>query len=410
MFSPPKAAPARHAAMRAALLAFGLASAAPRAARAEGDAERAEALVLGSALNRFVEKKLPADFEIPGDSAAGSRSVSLTLVEARYCGGVDAGRGRLVGVVRLAGQEAPSSPTPPVLGGPRDCLDKIDELAQRRAAPLAGALAVVEIFATWAPWQLKLAIGNAATSGEKPESLAAALARAKVSGPLATLDTSAIRLATERGASLNLDLALAFAKGSDVVTGTFTPAGRATGRETRPPLLDPTGAPAASDAMAGATFAFANRVVALFSQDGPLVLDAEGQTIEIRGLQLSGAANLVTLKGRATSRNLAESARLAIDATGSDLKVSEIHVEPELEDCTAGGLGCRVRNTARAAAASAAAAALTSRYRGQLLRTFLVPPPFSFDIGGQPFKLRLTPSRFRATAAGPVANGKADLE
>lgn len=390
-------------------LALSAALAPTARAEAEDRGERAEALVLGSAINAYVDKKLPVTFEIPGEPAAGATSVSVTLLEARYCGALDATRGRLIGVVRLAGEAPTAPPTPPVLGSARDCPAKVEDVA-RRAPTGAGALAVVEILAAWAPWQLKLAIGNVATNGEGAASLGAALARAKGTGPLATIDTAAIRLATARGAALTLDLAVAFLKVGDGVLATFTPAGRGPPREPRPALVDPPGAPAGADGMVGATFALANRVVALFSQDGPLVLEAEGQVIEVRALQLAGGSGAATVRGRATSRSLAETVWLTIDAAGANLKVAEVHAEPELEDCGAAGLGCRVRNTARAAAASAVAATLTARYRGQTLRTFLQPPPFSFDLGGQPFTLRLQPARVRATAAGLVIYGKVDLD
>ena len=41
---------------------------------------------------------------------------------------------------------------------------------------------------------------------------------------------------------------------------------------------------------------------------------------------------------------------------------------------------------------------MTGRYRGQLLRTLVVPPPFSFEIGGRRMTLRLTPTRASASA------------
>jgi hypothetical protein len=71
---------------------------------------------------------------------------------------------------------------------------------------------------------------------------------------------------------------------------------------------------------------------------------------------------------------------------------------------------CRVRNAARGPAAGALAAAMTSRYRGKLLRTLIAPPPFSFEVGGRRMTLRLTPTRASSTAGSLVVSGKADLE
>jgi hypothetical protein len=380
-------------------------------ASAEEPGERAEALIFGAAVNRFVGKQMPVTVQIRGDRASGIAPLTVTLSEARYCGALDVGHGRLIGVLRSGGE--PSS-GPPLLTGARDCQDKLNEVVQRLPTG-ADALAVVEIVAEWVPWQLRFSIGDVATSGPGAGVLSAALARAKASGALETIDTSAIHLQAARGVSLDLDLAVSFIKAGDAVLTTLTPAvpgGR--GREPRPSFLDPVGAPAGTDAIAGATFAFANRVVALFSQDGPLVLESDGQAVEIRALQLAGSNGLLTVRGRATPRAIQETVRLAIESAGADLKIAEVRAEPELEDCGAASglaaLGCRARNTARSAAVGAVASGMTARYRGQLLRALKPPPPFSFEIAERRLTLRLTPSRARATNVGLVLYGRADLE
>src|SRR5262245_35682655 len=94
---PPSAASA--AVLLAVLLTVGLSTSA-RAADPEPSGERAEAQLFGAAINRFVEKKLPATLELPGDRAAGVRRMTVTVTEARFCGAVDATRGRLLAVVR----------------------------------------------------------------------------------------------------------------------------------------------------------------------------------------------------------------------------------------------------------------------------------------------------------------------
>lgn len=394
------------------LFSLALALSAPaRAAEPEPEAppERAEAQLFGGAINRFVEKKLPVTLELPGDRAAGARRMTVTVTEARFCGAADAGRGRLIAVVR-APAEPPATPAvtvTPLLTGAADCQAKLEDVAHRRPPADAAPLAVVEVLAAWAPWELKLTLGNVSASGE---ALAAALGRAKNAGPLATVETSGLRLASERGGSLSLDLALGFAKANDAVTATLTPATRGGRADTRPSLLDPAGGPAGADGIVGATYAFANRVLTLFGQDGPIVLEIEHEVIELRGLQLAGSAGAATLRARATARSVGESMRLTVQATGNDLTISEIRAEPELEDCGQVGLACRVRNTARSAAAAAAAAGLTARYKGQLLREIRQPPPFSFDAAGQSFTLKLTPTRTRASAAGLIVYGKATLE
>jgi hypothetical protein len=380
--------------------------------RAEEPGERAEALILGAAVNRFAGKQMPVTLHLRGLRAAGIAPLDVALTEARYCGAVDATHGRLLGVLR-SGDAA--SAGPPALAGPRDCQDKVEEVARRLPAGVE-ASAVVELVAEWVPWQLRFSIGDVATSGgDGAAALNAALARAKASGPLATVDTAGVHLETGPGASLDLDLGVSFVKARDAILVTLSPADASGGgREPRPSFLDPPGAPAGTDAIVGALFPLANRVVALFTQDGPLILELEGQAVEVRALQVSGGNGLLTIRGRATPRALQESVRLAIEASGADLKISEVRVEAELEDCAAASalaaLPCRARNAARTAAVAAIASSLTAHYRGQLLRVLLAPPPFSFEIGGRHLILNLTPSRARSTAAGLIVYGRAELD
>ena len=163
-----------------------------------------------------------------------------------------------------------------------------------------------------------------------------------------------------------------------------------------------------------ATLRFANRLIALYGEDGPLVLDLQGQSVEIRSLQISGGEGTLSVRGRATSRAFAESALVRLESAGSDLRLGEARAEPEKENCAAlsGGasMRCRVRNAARGPAAGALAAAMTSRYRGKPLRTLVVPPPFSFEVGGRRMTLRLTPTRASSTAGSLVATARPTLE
>jgi hypothetical protein len=182
----------------------------------------------------------------------------------------------------------------------------------------------------------------------------------------------------------------------------------------RAPAIVPASPPADADGVVGANLRLANRVVGLFSEDGPLVLDMDRQSVEIRNIQIAGGEGTLSVRGRATSRAVAETALVQIDSSGADLRLGEMRAEPELENCAAqaGGasMRCNIRNAARGPAAAALAAAMTSRYRGKLLRTLIVPPPFSFDVGGRRLTLRLTPTRASATTSSLVVQGKADVE
>ena len=257
----------------------------------------------------------PSPFQLPAGSEAGAEPRTVSIVAVRTCGSVDGARGRLLALVRRG--EAAAQP---LLEGARSCKDKPDDVA-RRAASVAGdgPLALVEILAAPSATRLRFSIGGIATAGEGASALAADLARAKAAGPLTTVDTTGLRLASAGGGSLTLDLAVLFPKAGDVVRATVTPSGGDGTRAAKSSLLDQAGAPVASDAIVGATLALANRILALYTQDDPMVLQLQGDTVEIRSLQLSGATGTLTLTGRATSRSLAQSLRVGIDAAGADL-------------------------------------------------------------------------------------------
>jgi hypothetical protein len=394
---------------------------------------RAQALVLGASLNRFVARQLPVVVDLPGDRTAGVAPSKLTVVEARYCGGVDGGRGRALALVSSDGTAARS----PLFTSDRDCDEKLAVLARRHAPAGTGSTArdggavgdtvveavveaVVEIMATWTPWSLQLELGDVAPVGDGSAALGRALARARASGPLATFETAALRVTTARGSSLSMDLAVDFPKAKesgDAVALTVTPAapqgqGRERVRGAPPPSA--AGAPTGTDGIVSATLPFINRVVAFLGQDGPMLLTFDREIVEIREVQVAGAEGSIVVRGRATLRSTGDSLRVTFESTGPDLKISQVRAEADVEDCGGAsafaGLGCRARNVARTAAASAAAAALTGRYRGQPLRVLAEPPPFSLDLGGRTATLRLTPLRVGATGPGLVVPAKLDLE
>src|SRR5262245_33493034 len=109
------------------------------AAAAEAPPERAEVVLSGEATDRLLAKMLPATVEVPADKASGTPATTVRLVEARACGGsANGARARFLGVVRPDGAPA----APPLLGGARDCHDKLAEIARRGAAAAdAGSVA-----------------------------------------------------------------------------------------------------------------------------------------------------------------------------------------------------------------------------------------------------------------------------
>ena len=204
-------------------------------------------------------------------ATAGIGAEDVTLVDARFCGARDAGHGRFIGVLRPAGGGSAALPALDVA----DCRGKLDEVAKRlAAAPDAGAVAAVESDRAVGPVGAARLDWRRRRGRRGGRSLARTLARAKAAGPLATVETGGLRLETERGSALSLDLALSFLKGSDGALATLTVACPGCVPAPRAPFVTAAGAPPDSDGVVGATLRFANRVVALFSEDGPLVLGA----------------------------------------------------------------------------------------------------------------------------------------
>jgi hypothetical protein len=377
------------------------------AARGAESGERADLVLTGAAVDRLLATLVPVERRLPGDRAAHIRALDATFTEARYCGAAGPERGRVVAVVR-AGAGARGTP---LLAGDADCRAKLVDIAARGRAD-AGAAdapgAVVELLAAWKAGEVRVALGEIA-AGRDAGALADALARAKTAGPIATLATTNLDVATVRGAAQPFDLTGSFpAAGGVAVTAVPPAAARAAAPAD---VAAPAGG--ADSALAG-SYPLANRLLALFGQDGPWVIDVGGTQVEVRGLQVAGGDGRLAVTGRATSRELQETVRLTIDAAGADLAVAGVRAEPELEDCDAqsafAAVGCRAHNAARAAGASAAAAAIAERYRGRPLRSLAAPPATSIHLAGRRITVRLAPTRIRATAGGIIVDAKIDLD
>ena len=126
--------------------------------------ERAEALLLGGAIDRFVARQLPMTFTVRGDRGAGIGAEDVVLVDARYCGGNGKNRGRIVGVLRPGADDVPN--LPPI--DAHDCQVKLDNVARRLAgAAGAGKVTVAELAVEWAPWELHISLGEIATAADR---------------------------------------------------------------------------------------------------------------------------------------------------------------------------------------------------------------------------------------------------
>ena len=156
---------------------------------------------------------------------------------------------------------------------------------------------------------------------------------------------------------------------------------------------------------------FANRVVALFSEDGPLVLELDRQSVEIRNIQISGGEGTLSVRGRATSRAVAETALVQIESSGRG-PAPRRRCAPTPSWRTARAVGRRVHGLQHPQrgprpGGGGARGGDDLRYRGKLLRA-LVARRRSRSRWAAADDVRLTPTRASATAGNLVVTGKAE--
>ncbi|HXI55696.1 MAG TPA: hypothetical protein VNO55_06535 [Polyangia bacterium] len=378
---------------------------------ASDGAERADVLIAAATTNMMLAKLLPQPIEIAGDRAADGGPppppVTVWLVEARYCGAGDGGRGRVLGVVRSRRDALPA--TPPLLDAPGDCRASLEKMARRTAFASLPDAALVELAAAFAPWQVRVSVGSFVTAPAGSAGLAAALTRAQAAPTVRTIRTGAQSLSLPDFPAQTFDVAVRFGK-ADGVTLTLTPTpmtGASASAAAAPG--DPLTLPEGADATFRVSDGLANHLLDQATQNGPLVVPVDRQAIELRRLHVASQDDRASLRARATPRGLPESVGLAVDAAGGDLRLVEVRAQPELEDCAGlsmmSALGCRARNAARSTAAATLAGELTARTRGQTVRTLGSVPSASITVGAQRLRVRVTPTRLRATAAGLTATG-----
>ncbi|HEX3694706.1 MAG TPA: hypothetical protein VH374_04885 [Polyangia bacterium] len=409
------------------MVAIAVAVSLPAVARAASEGERADAALSAAATNRILGKVLPVAYDLaaaatsnpapttpsPDAGPAAPASVTVWLVDARYCGVAEGGRGRMVGVVRSTEARLASS----ALDGAATCAAKLDDLLKRDAIAAAGDAAVVSLLL--APSEqggLRISIGALAAGPGVAPVVAAALAHARTTNEtIRVIDTTARVLTFPGLPPQAYDVAIRFLKGDEGVALRLMPSATPPGHA--PPTAAPPEAlaiPEGSDGALRASFALGNRLLAQATRDGPLTVDVQGQAIDVTALRADGADHRLAVRGRATPRGLGESAHIAVEATGADLRVAEVRAEADNEDCAAysmmAALGCRARNTARQAAAATLAGELTRQFGGQVLRTLAPIPPAALTLGPRRLQARLRATRLSASGSGLTAAGTIEFD
>jgi len=302
---------------------------------------------------------------------------------------------------------------------PRDCKAGLDATAKRLALAEGGREgAVAEATAEIKDTALHVALGTVALvpskripAGFEPWATGEA-GRVPPSPRWADVPLKALPLELGRGRALLVNANAGFlADGVDVVLALVE-------RRSWPtPGTEPA---QRGDMSAGANARFVfgwdlvAEVLRKLEAGGPFLVETQQETFEVSHLALSGNGAGARARGTVRARSLREDFQLTVALADADLKISEIHVEPNLADCSALGLlqrvGCSSQNAARSAAAAAATSSLANRYQGQLLRQLVGTQLVKLDLGGTKVQLRTEPLSFASAAAGLAGTVRLNVE
>lgn len=342
-----------------------------------------------------IAQALPIDF-----SAAAAGAPAVRLVAAVWCGAAPGGGADAIGIVFPL--DAPVAPAP--LLASADCSQPLDALAKRAlAAATTPWLEAVRVHVRWRPWLLRLNLADSAGA-----------ARPGVSAPdliglpiVHEYPTSNLHVLTGPGANATFDVAVGFRdRAVDLVafpSGQIAdPAPYLANSETAAML---SGAPAAANVIAAATYPFINQILRLYGASFAIPIPIQGvnQTMTASDLAVSGGDRMMTASGKLEWQSIAYDA--AVRCAGDDLAVSQITINaPAASGCDQDDLLDRMRCQGSALAingsAGALANALTNYYGGQPLHVSTRGRPLAFTFGGSDYLA--TFDALKASSAGDV--------
>ncbi|MBF6570911.1 MAG: hypothetical protein IVW54_18765 [Candidatus Binataceae bacterium] len=346
----------------------------------------ARIVALPGLIPAMVQQLIPMEIELP-PARSDLAAPRVRIAGLAYCGGDGTGGAYALGVVYPEEAAAPAANTL----SPVECNQPLEPIAQRIALTTPGApwIVVIKIHATWRPWQLSLAVADAAGAG-KNGSPAAAL---KSLGTFKSIATANLQILPPPGEGRRFDIALRFQQ-STIIAAAF-----ASGTVANPdPYLssDPalnaeiSSAPPRSNALADAQYAFINQMLALYAPvyEVPIRVQGLGQSLKAKNVVVSGGDRSLTLRGQLTFGGLAYNG--AMHAAGDDLLISTIALESidrttcDMTDMIA-RLQCQAQQFAGSGSGQALSAALTSYYQGQPFHYSTANRPLRFTLGGIKF-------------------------
>ncbi|MDB5107380.1 MAG: hypothetical protein JWM69_321, partial [Candidatus Binatus sp.] len=285
-----------------------------------------------------------------------------------------------------------STSLPPAIS-PSDCNQSLAELSGR-LAHVAGApewVEAVRAHVTWRPWQLDLAIANAAgasRAGTQPPSLNGLV-------KLAQYSTANLRPMPPPGDSYRFDVALSFQK-STIIALVF-----ASGQTRNPtPFLTPDSILSAEIAsalppanlVADAQYGFINDLLKIYAPvyQVPIQIQGLSQPLTVRNVRVSGGDDTITATGNLALGDVAYNG--AVRCEGEDLSISQITLQPIASACDSGDLvermQCQGQQAASGMSSNAIAQALSNYYQGQRFHYSTIDRPLLFNLGENQYRAK----------------------
>ena len=337
-------------------------------------------VILPDLIPSVARQLVPMTIKLPADHAD-SQSSRIKVVGLIYCGGDRHG-----GANALAEVYSYNAAIPPSALSPADCKAALSEMAQRLAGSPGAPdwVEVIRTHITWAPWELKFTILDAAGAGNGAKQAPSL----KGVGGFQRYPTSNLQILPSPGQNYRFDLAIGFLD-STIVVALF-PSGRVANPQpylTADPLLNGeiSAAPVGANVLAEAQYAFINDLLKMYAPSYSIPIELQGitQTMVAKNVRLSGKNKAMTAAGQLSLENLVYNSTVRCD--GDDLSVRTITLEPLASNCNmedmVARLQCQAQQAVMAGSSGAAAAALTSYYQGQKAHYSSVDSPLQFTLG-----------------------------
>jgi hypothetical protein len=332
-----------------------------------------------------IAQMLPMTFDSPANENA-IEPQKITLIAMVYCGGDNAGGASAVGIaVPGQAQALPASAL-----STDDCGTSLAGTAARLRSSAGNYawLEAIKLHAAWTPWMLTLSVAGAA--GVARHGYTAP--NINNLGQIKSLNTAGVRILTGPGANVAFDLAASF-PGSSITLIAF-PSG--TVSDPLPYLNDPgvgneiANAPATSNMIADAQYAFINQVLRLYGStfDIPFPIQGGTDAMTAKNVTVQGAENVMTVAGNLEYLTVDYDA--SVRCEGPDLSVNRVTLDAPAANCNQSDvvarLQCQGQSIATSSSSKALAAAITNYYRGQPLHVSTQTHPLDFAIGDTNFE------------------------